>query len=170
MKNTIRKILNENKFEKYFQMILDDVRDGKIIHQSEAIKKYGINDDLILVFQNNTIKKIKSLLLKPINIDDYPEVGLGTYSFRFKILKYDMTDEEHIIFDVEFLDDGDVTIISGEEDVNMTLIDALQDSDFGWEVEMEVRDIITSIIERILIPEIVIANFRVGFLFKKPDN
>lgn len=68
-----------------------------------------------------------------------PIIGCGTYIFDFVIRTYEINYEEFIIeFYCNVNGDGSV-VVDGEL---MTIEDALLDDEFGWEIEMEIKDCI----------------------------
>lgn len=146
----------------------------KLDHRWDLMKHYGITEE---EYFNIIIKKEISILntLKDKIFSSQQNDNPGTYEFYFKIVECKMVvnkgyydesiGDEFISIVVEILPGGTVELwVEGKlgvpsevktYDINEEL---MTDLDFGWEVELEIKDIIQEIILSSIPP--VLDNFR----------
>jgi len=103
---------------------------------------------------------LKSILNKPFNVNN-----CGTYDFSFSIYDYgDTINNSLTIMNLSIIDSENSEVTIGPH--IMTVPEALDDDDFGWEVRYEVIDCIRDFINEKITPytgmylgEIVILNY-----------
>jgi len=154
MKQIIRKILKEDNRHRYYDILLGKANENLWSYNFNPIKTYAMSDEDINHFERVSISKFKELEGLDYNVNDYP-ISAGSYDFDFKIdtIKSDSEFKDingymdiyiYYVLGKGYMDDMD-----GE---TFTLNDALDNSQYGWEVSNEVSDIVASIV-RYLVPE-----------------
>lgn len=81
---------------------------------------------------------------KTYDTNDYPNIS-GGYDFKF-IISGKQIEGTQVLFDIDILPGGEVTLITDGETLNLD--DALNDEDMGFEIQSEVDDVIYSILNK----------------------
>ena len=153
MKDLIRKILKEDKLERFMNYVADGINDLKLRSVSDAMDTFGLYDDMIPEFKRRAFDKLQRLEDTPFDTNDYYDGEFGTYSFKFEIGNVrdflDMYDGE-IQFDVQFLNEGHLEV----DGVDYTLEEGSNHEDFGWEVDFEIGDVVKGVL-RTEVPELI---------------
>lgn len=162
MKDLIRKILKEDNVEKYINTITDTLRKFPTFkRKEEVIQQFAIPKEIEREIRKRSFDELEDLKFKPLDTDDYYDGGFGTYSFKFKIVAAYKTDANppygdfsEILIAVEFLDEGYVDV-DGED---YTLADGVNDEDWGWEIMVEIDEIIRNVVRK-EIPGIIFVDY-----------
>jgi hypothetical protein len=160
VKDLIRKILKEDKTDRFIHYVVNNMHKFKHYGaKNEIINRFGLTEDMILKIKNDGFSKISRLIGVPLDTSDYPDLYFGSYSFRFKLLTWSYFDQyDELVVDVEFLNEGNVEV-DGED---YTLKDAVNDEDWGWEVGYEIEGAIIDILRNIIPELIIIEEFSVA--------
>jgi len=81
---------------------------------------------------------------KTYDTNDYPNIS-GGYDFKF-IISGKQIEGTQVLFDIDILPGGEVTLITDGETVSLK--DAMWDEDMGLEIQSEVDDVIYSILNK----------------------
>jgi phosphoglucomutase len=157
MENYIKKILKEETQYKFIQKVikhlLRDIKGGAHVpYKSDIISTYGLtqNDlDYLYKIEEEALDRIKGVLF---NVRDYiGKVSIGGFDFQFVV--QGARDYEHEDFDgnrgwdvgVEIKLEGSTVELMGTGEV-VKLEIAVDNPDYGWEIESEMGDVIHDII------------------------
>lgn len=177
MRNSIKQILQEeiqyNYIQKVVQHLLTDIKGGAHTPRPiDIVLNYGLqpNDvDYLNKLEEEALDRIKGVLF---NVSDYRgKVSIGGYDFKFQVqrlygeeYKGNWDDEEldnkfpqfnWTVEVVVLLRGGTVELMIADPDTDtLTLEAAIDDPDFGWEIESEIGDLIHDIIyeEELILP------------------
>ena len=179
MRNSIKQILQEetqyNYIQKVVQHLVADLKGGAYVpRQIDIIQNYGLtpNDvDYLNKLEEEALDRIKGVLF---NVTDYRgKVSIGGYDFKFVVRglyaeEYRgadwLSDESgtnnfpQVNWTAEatvLLRGGTVELIIGRpEDGPQPLGDAINNENYGWEIESEIGDLIHDIIyaEELILP------------------
>ncbi len=154
MKQIIRKILKEDKKEKYYQRVIDYIEKNNIWTPATIFEIFGLGEEDVEYFQGKALDRLNDLEGMSFDSNDYKSLSFGSYEFEFEIKK--MVDFESFYYGVREIE-IEVVVTSGIVDIEGETIDvmtAAKDKFHGWEVQLEMQDCVADII-RYLIPEIV---------------
>ena len=177
MRNSIKQILQEetqyNYIQKVVQHLVADLKGGAYVpRQIDIIQNYGLtpNDvDYLNKLEEEALDRIKGVLF---NVKDFSDkVSIGGYDFKFVVRglygeEYGGVWEDEsgtnnfpqvnwTLEAVVLLRGGTVELMIGEPDDDpLTLQAALDNADYGWEIESEIGDLIHDIIyeEELILP------------------
>ncbi len=93
-------------------------------------------------------KFIKKLLNKTFSTKDFSEKITGGYDFEWTITEVQYKDFDFYLYGVT-LPGGTVNIMNGR---NLSLVDALEDSNIGYQIEEEVNDVVQDCMNLIILP------------------
>lgn len=162
MRNFIKQILKEETQHDFIQKVIQHLKTDILGNISWPTKKdiifnYGLqqNDiDYLHKVEEEAINRIKGVLF---NVLDFRlNVGIGGYDFKF--LVRDLLYEEHdvekyteiqwILDSVVFLSGATVELIVHDEAIGegTQLETAIDNPDYGWEIESEIGDLMADII------------------------
>ena len=97
-------------------------------------------DEWFREFLGPKAEKIVHSLVKP---GERHRIGKGGYDFDIRVEEIKITaGSEYVDIHCEVLKGGDVTIFSQEDQPTLSLEEATENEDFGWEIENEIRDCI----------------------------
>ena len=172
MRNCIKHILKEETNPTYVQKVvghlLTNIKGGaKVPRFRDIVSEYGLTDDDIEYLNNLEEEALERLKGISFNVTDYiGKVSIGGYDFKFVVRglygeeymgvdTYGIADEDDTFPEVNWtveatvlLRGGTVELIIGRpEDGPMTLESAIDNPDYGWEIESEIGDIIHDVIK-----------------------
>ena len=172
MRNCIKHILKEETNPTYVQKVvghlLTNIKGGaKVPRFRDIVSEYGLTDDDIEYLNNLEEEALDRLKGISFNVTDYiGKVSIGGYDFKFVVRglygeeymgvdTYGIADEDDTFPEVNWtveatvlLRGGTVELIIGRpEDGPMTLESAIDNPDYGWEIESEIGDIIHDVIK-----------------------
>lgn len=105
----------------------------------------------ILVGDEEFAKKtIKSLLNKTFSTKDFREGIVGGFDFEWIISQMNYQDEDFFLYG-QTLPGGSVTLIM-DDHRTLTLEEALEDKDIGYEIQQEVNDVVQDCMNEIILP------------------
>ena len=171
MRNCIKHILKEETKPTYVQKVvghlLTNIKGGaKVPHFRDIVSEYGLTDDDIEYLNKLEEEALDRLKGISFNVTDYiGKVSIGGYDFKFVVRglygeeymgvdTYGIADEDDTFPEVNWtveatvlLRGGTVELIIGRpEDGPITLESAIDNPDYGWEIESEIGDIIRDVI------------------------
>jgi hypothetical protein len=94
-------------------------------------------------------KTIKSLLNKTFSTKDFRQGIVGGFDFEWIITQMNYQDEDFFLYG-QTLPGGSVTLIA--DDRTLTLEEALEDEDIGYEIQEEVNDVVQDCMNEIILP------------------
>ena len=141
------------------------------LYPKEFIDVYGIDMDMAIYIRQKIAEQLSNVPIdKKISVydKDFPDdISIGNYDISFEIIKmddlfpYHLLDvtkygkenqrdfilSEEILVDAKLSRVGSVHINIRQDDgehelIEMPIMEAIHDEDFGWEVENEIKDII----------------------------
>ena len=95
-------------------------------------------------------KTIKSLLNKTFSTKDFREGIVGGFDFEWIITQMNYQDEDFFLYG-QTLPGGSVTLIM-DDHRTLTLEEALEDEDIGYEIQQEVNDVVQDCMNEIILP------------------
>ncbi len=93
-------------------------------------------------------KFIKSLMNKTFSTKDFGDRIVGGYDFEWVITNVEYRDFDFFLYG-KTLPGGSVSIMDGR---HLTLEEALEDEDIGWEIQEEVNDVVQDCMNEIILP------------------
>lgn len=93
-------------------------------------------------------KFIKTLLNKTFSTKDFSDRIVGGYDFEWTITQMNYQDYDFFLYG-QTLPGGTVSMFNGR---NLTLVEALEDEDIGWEIQQEVNDVVQDCMNEIILP------------------
>ena len=93
-------------------------------------------------------KFINKLLNKTFSTKDFSDRIVGGYDFEWIITQMNYQDFDFFLYG-QTLPGGTVSMMNGR---NLTLIEALEDEDIGWEIQEEVNDVVQDCMNEIILP------------------
>jgi hypothetical protein len=94
-------------------------------------------------------KFINTLKNKKFSTKDFSERSVGGYDFEWEITNMEYRDYDFFLYG-KTLPGGSVTLM--EDGRNLTLDQALEDEDIGWEIQEEVNDVVQDCMNEIILP------------------
>ena len=171
MRNSIKQILQEETQQTYVQKVvghlLTNIKGGAHVPRFiDIITTYGLTEndvEYLNKLEEEALDRIKGILF---NVTDYlGKVSIGGYDFKFVVRglygeeymgvdTYGIADEDDTFPQVNWtleavvlLRGGTVELmIANPEDDPLTLEAAIDDENYGWEIESEIGDLIHDII------------------------
>jgi hypothetical protein len=95
-----------------------------------------------------TEKFIKNLMNKKFSTKDFDSRIVGGYDFEWTITHMEYRDYDFFLWG-KTLPGGTVTMM---DDRNLTLVEALEDSDIAYEIQDEVNDVVQDCMNSIILP------------------
>ena len=114
--------------------------------QYKAYAKFAFQD--LVGGEEFTEKFIKSLMNKTFSTKDFGDRIVGGYDFEWVITDMEYRDFDFFLYG-KTLPGGSVSIMDGR---HLTLVDATEDEDLGWEIQQEVNDVIQDCMDQIILP------------------
>ena len=93
-------------------------------------------------------KVIKNLMNKKFSTKDFDSRIVGGYDFEWTITHMEYRDYDFFLYG-KTLPGGTVTMM---DDRNLTLVEALEDSDIAYEIQEEVNDVVQDCMNSIILP------------------
>lgn len=93
-------------------------------------------------------KFIKKLLNKTFSTKDFNERIVGGYDFEWVLTDLEYRDFEFFLYG-KTLPGGSVSLMDGR---HLSLQEALEDEDIGWEIQEEVNEVVQDCINEIILP------------------
>jgi hypothetical protein len=93
-------------------------------------------------------KFINTLKNKKFSTKDFLHLNIGGYNFEWVITNMEYRDYDFYLYGKTF-PGGSVTLIDGR---HLTLDEALNSEDFGWEIQEEVNDVAQDCMNEIILP------------------
>lgn len=93
-------------------------------------------------------KTIKSLLNKTFSTKDFRDRIVGGFDFEWIITQMNYQDEDFFLYG-QTLPGGSVSLIDGR---HLSLEEALEDQDIGYEIQQEVNDVVQDCMNEIILP------------------
>ena len=149
-----------NNIEKLKQHWRKQLRQGKQIRfDNEELEFWGINNRVSkkyaqMAFQELVgdekfaMKFINTLLNKTFSTKDFSENIVGGYDFEWIITEVEYKDFDFYLYGAT-LSGGTVTLMDGRY---ISLDDALDDEDLGWEIQSEIDDVAQDCMNEIILP------------------
>ena len=145
--------------EKYWKKKLE--RGENITYDEDELKYFGITTRQYehyarfkfqdLVGGEEFFEKfIKTLMDKTFSTKDFGERLVGGYDFEWVITDMEYRDYDFFLYG-KTLPGGTVSMIM-TDGRNLTLQEALEDEDIGWEVQEEVNDVVQDCMNEIILP------------------
>ena len=97
------------------------------------------------VFAKKFINTFKN---KKFSTEDFLHLNIGGYNFEWVITNMEYRDYDFYLYGKTF-PGGSVTLIDGRY---LTLDEALNSEDFGWEIQEEVNDVVQDCMNEIILP------------------
>lgn len=159
MKESIRKILKEDREEMFFNMILNYIHENPNVSINYLVGQFGLTEVHIERFINEGLSKLRRSIGVVYNTDDY-DGSFGTYSFKFSVYYHSEYSPHYneISIDIEFHNEGEMTMLDNGNEYTME--EAINNEDYGWEVRFEVTDVIVEILQQ-EIPELSLLDIHV---------
>ena len=155
MKQIIRKILKEDREEKFIKLLIDKIKSSGAEKDSDLVNKLkqdmALPDSVMEVVNNKIIDVLHNSIGRVIDIHDY-DVNIGTYEFTFTLhnitvtteREYDFETSTQIICEIEL--DGTVDVYDTTEDGMITIdVNEARLDDELWEVNYEMAEIIKEV-------------------------
>ena len=95
-----------------------------------------------------TKKVIKKLIGKTFSTKDFDDTIHGGYDFEWVITNMEYRDYDFYLYG-KTLPGGTVTLMDGR---NLSLSDAINDEDLGWEIQEEIKDVVQDSMDEIILP------------------
>jgi hypothetical protein len=145
--------------EKYWKKKLE--RGENITYDEDELKYFGITTRQYehyarfkfqdLVGGEEFFEKfIKTLMDKTFSTKDFGERLVGGYDFEWVITDMEYRDYDFFLYG-KTLPGGTVSMIM-TDGRNLTLQEALEDEDIGWEIQEEVNDVVQDCMNEIILP------------------
>ncbi len=145
--------------EKYWKKKLE--RGENITYDEDELKYFGITTRQYehyarfkfqdLVGGEEFFEKfIKTLMDKTFSTKDFGERLVGGYDFEWVITDMEYRDYDFFLYG-QTLPGGTVSLIM-MDGRNLTLQEALEDEDIGWEIQEEVNDVVQDCMNEIILP------------------
>jgi hypothetical protein len=142
---------------KYWKKELE--KGNKIRFDRDELEFWGINKNhdirrTQILFQELvgdevfTEKFIKNLMNKKFSTKDFDSRIVGGYDFEWTITHMEYRDYDFFLWG-KTLPGGTVTMM---DDRNLTLVEALEDSDIAYEIQDEVNDVVQDCMNSIILP------------------
>lgn len=93
-------------------------------------------------------KTIKSLLNKTFSTRDFNDRIVGGFDFEWIITQMNYQDLDFFLYG-QTLPEGSVSLINGR---HLSLEEALEDKDIGYEIQQEVNDVVQDCMNEIILP------------------
>jgi hypothetical protein len=163
VKQIIRKILKEDKQEKYYQLIIDYVEKNDIWDVDHLVEMFGLGKNDIDYFEGEALRHLNELEGMSFDTNNYP-LRFGSYEIEFIVKRI-------VDMDSFYKGQREIEVVAeikhGLVDIEGETIDVLTATthdDYGWEVESEIGDCIRMVI-RYLIPEVVPGKIHIDVTF-----
>ena len=95
-----------------------------------------------------TKKFIGKLVNKKFSTEDFLHLNIGGYNFKWVITNMEYRDYDFYLYG-KTLPGGSVTLIDGR---HLTLDEALNSEEFGWEIQQEVDEVVQDCMNEIILP------------------
>jgi len=99
--------------------------------------------------EEKTMEMIDKLSINNFSTRDFPERLVGGYDFDWRIINVYIKDNIYKI-ECQVSDEGSVTIMDGR---HLSLEDALNDDEIGFEIQAEVSDVIQDCLNSLIYPK-----------------
>lgn len=139
-----RKKLNSGKQIRFDK---DELEMWGITKRSDKIRTQLLFQDLV-GDEDFAKKVIKDLMDKKFSTKDFDNRIVGGFDFEWVITDMEYRDYDFFLYG-KTLPGGTVTMM---DDRNLTLVEALEDSDIAYEIQEEVNDVVQDCMNSIILP------------------
>jgi len=159
MRNRTHQNLKEEKIPYILKVIkkLEQEKRGALLgwhDKKEIIDFYGLQKNEIRYLIEMEGKALDKLIGYRFNVTDYPEVNIGGYDFEFMVIAVEGNEHDEKEDDYQW--EVDVAVLLPGATVELMIADpgtppleleaAINNTNYGWEIESEIVDVIHHII------------------------
>lgn len=139
-----RKKLNSGKQIRFDK---DELEMWGITERSDKIRTQLLFQELV-GDEGFAEKFINKLLNKTFSTKDFSDSIVGGYDFEWIITQMNYQDFDFFLYG-QTLPGGTVSMMNGR---NLTLVEALEDENIGYEIQQEVNDVVQDCMNEIILP------------------
>ena len=144
----LKKMWDKQTKEKGYPTFDEDILGYFGIDRWTDIRDYGEFFNDYIGGEEKTMEIIDNLSINNFSTKDFPEMFVGGYDFDWRITNVYIKDDVYKI-ECQVSDGGSVTIMDGR---HLSLEDAVNDDDFGFEIEGEVSGVIQDCLNSLIYP------------------